>query len=449
MARRVSRPSAYGFGTASGIDARIAKRTISAPRTRRRRFSTSDLPDGGPAEDARGANGEREDEEDEAGRLAPAAPDEDRREALQRAEEEPDHHHAEPGLEAGDHRDREGLEDEDRGHRRADGGDGGDEDAGERRDRAGERVGKHHRPGGRDPHELARVAVGGDRVEGLAEERAALEQLDRRHHRDHPGEHGELERGHVHAEHVDRGARDGGREGPVVPAPDVLGEGEEEQPPDDGEEDPALAPLLEREPDRRPLHDEAEERTDEEPERQDEPVREAEADEREAREGRDHHQLALAEVDALARRVGELEPVRDERVHEPEERAAHRDLREDGEGHGGGRGRTSAERRRAGRRTAPPPRPVRYLAPRFWRRARSASFAKMIRPSFASPITVCSRRKASWVVTSAGLHFEYGFTQVAITPSTGSFRSSRAFRIALLSVDQACFTAAAKRRTAS
>src|SRR5512133_290955 len=104
MARSVSSPRAYGLWTARGIAARRANRAISAPRTRRTRFSTLDLADDGLAEDARRAHGEGEDEEDEAGRLAPAAAHVDRREALEGAEEEPDHHHPEARLEAGDDR---------------------------------------------------------------------------------------------------------------------------------------------------------------------------------------------------------------------------------------------------------------------------------------------------------------------------------------------------------
>src|SRR5689334_6915802 len=140
MARSVRSPSAYGLWTASGTAPSATNSTTSAPRTSKSRLrftgGPSHLPDRGLAEHARGADGEREDEEDEPRRLAPAAPHGEARQALERAEEHADDDHAEARLEPGDDRHRERLEHERRRHRRPDGGDRRDEDPGERRDAA-------------------------------------------------------------------------------------------------------------------------------------------------------------------------------------------------------------------------------------------------------------------------------------------------------------------------
>src|SRR5438067_4952371 len=141
----------------------------------------SDLADERLAEDAGGTDGEGEDEENEPRGLAPSAPEIEAGDALQRAEEHAHHHHAETRLEARDHRDREGLEDQRRSHGGADRGDGRDEDAGDRGHDARERVGKLHRLRRGDAHQFARVAIGGYRVERLPEERLPLEDLDRSH----------------------------------------------------------------------------------------------------------------------------------------------------------------------------------------------------------------------------------------------------------------------------
>ena len=122
---------------------------------------------------------------------------------------------------------------------------------------------------------------------------------------------------------------DGGGEGAVVPPPDVLGGREEEEADDDGEQDPALALLLQRQPHAGPLHDQAQQRAEEQAAGHHQPVGQPQVDQGEAEEGRDHHQLALAEVDALAGGVGELEAVGDEGVDQPHERAAHGHLGDD------------------------------------------------------------------------------------------------------------------------
>jgi len=93
--------------------------------------------------------------------------------------------------------------------------------------------------------------------------------------------------------------------------------------------------------------------------------------------------------------------------------------------------------------------PTRGYLPAFASRARSPSLANTTRPSCTMPITTCSRRNASCVWKPAGSHFENGFYQVEMTPCTGSFRSSSAAQIFFVSVLPACFTAAAKRYTAS
>src|SRR5438105_3993774 len=82
----------------------------------------------------------------------------------------------------------------------------------------------------------------------LAEERLALEDLDQAHHREDAHRHRQLDQGDVDAEHVDGLRRDGRGKRPVVAPPDVLGHREEEEAEDDGEQDPALALLLQREP---------------------------------------------------------------------------------------------------------------------------------------------------------------------------------------------------------
>src|SRR5437867_12131899 len=123
MANRVSRPNAYGLRTASGTAASTANIRSSAPRMRSSLFHMirglpSDLADDRLAEDPGGAHGEGDDEEEQPRNLAPAAAELIAGDAFQRAEEHADEHHAETGLEPGDDRDRKGLEDERRGHRR-------------------------------------------------------------------------------------------------------------------------------------------------------------------------------------------------------------------------------------------------------------------------------------------------------------------------------------------
>src|SRR5438105_11145528 len=110
MARSVSRPSAYGLWTASGTAASTANIRSSAPRMRSSLFHMirglpSDLADDRLAEDPGGAHGEGDDEEQQPGHLAPAAAELIAGDALQRAEEHADDHHAETGLESGHHRD--------------------------------------------------------------------------------------------------------------------------------------------------------------------------------------------------------------------------------------------------------------------------------------------------------------------------------------------------------
>ena len=117
--------------------------------------------------------------------------------------------------------------------------------------------------GGGDAHQLAGVAVGGDRLERLAEQRLALEQLDQTHDREDADGDRDLERRDVDAEDVDRVGRNRRREGAVVAAPDVLGRREEEQAEDDGEQDPAFALLLEREAHGGALDEEPQERAEE------------------------------------------------------------------------------------------------------------------------------------------------------------------------------------------
>src|ERR1035438_5313585 len=113
MASSVSRPRAKGLVTARGTAARRARPATSAPRSSRKRFqlpfiSSSYLADRRLAEDAGGAEGEGEDKQCEAGRLAPAAAQVEAGQALQGAEEDADQDHAEARVEAGDEGEREG-----------------------------------------------------------------------------------------------------------------------------------------------------------------------------------------------------------------------------------------------------------------------------------------------------------------------------------------------------
>src|SRR5471030_1875425 len=95
-------------------------------------------------------------------------------------------------------------------------------------------------------------------------------------------------------------------------------------------------------------------------------------------------------------------------------------------------------------RYAPRIRAQLYLPAAAARRFLSSSWAKYTLPSFTTPMTAFSRRKASWVCTSFMSNFLYGWFQVAMTPWTGSFKSSRASLILCVSALPACFTAAAK-----
>ena len=286
---------------------------------------------GGAGGGAEGKGGERE---GGARRWATAAAEVEAGQGVQNAQGQADEHHAEGGVQAGDQGDGEGLEDEGRGHGGADGGDGGDEDARQGRDGAGQGVGQHHRAGGADAHELGRVAVGGDGLEGLAQQGAALEQLDEAHDGEDAHGHGELQPRDVHPEHMDGIGGDGRGEGAVVAPPDVLGGGEEEEAQDDREQDPALALLLEGEADAGPLDDQAQQGPEEQAARDHGPVGQAQVREGEAEEGGHHHQLALPEVDALAGGVGELEAVGDEGVDEAHEGAADGHLSDDRRVHG-------------------------------------------------------------------------------------------------------------------
>src|SRR5205814_1842851 len=83
--------------------------------------------------------------------------------------------------------------------------------------------------------------------------------------------------------------------GTVVAPPDVLGNREEEEAEDDGEQDPPFALLLQRQPHRGPLDEEAQGRAEEQARRHHQPVGKAQHDQREREGRRDHHQLALAE----------------------------------------------------------------------------------------------------------------------------------------------------------
>src|SRR5207248_4273169 len=139
---------------------------------------------------------------------------------------------------------------------------------------------------GGDAHQLAGVAIGGDRVERLSEERLPLEDLDRSHDGEDADRDGELDRSDIDPEDVDGLLRDGGGERAVVASPHVLRHGEEEEPEDDGEEDPSFALLLEGEADPGALDEKAEESAEEKPAHHLKPVGQPERDEGEADEGR-------------------------------------------------------------------------------------------------------------------------------------------------------------------